>query len=77
MTLVSNSENDTAYVFMTKSMKNHSWFWHAPKAYLGNKLSSYGGKLRFTFSFSVSSSGNTYGTQLYDIVRIQVLIISL
>lgn len=74
MTLVATSKNNSAYISMNNSMKNHTWFWHAPKEYLGNRLASYGGKLTFNFTFKVSSSGNTYGTHLYDIVRIQVKI---
>ncbi|KAJ8260293.1 hypothetical protein GJAV_G00179310 [Gymnothorax javanicus] len=42
-----------------RDLRQDSYYWHLPEAYRGDKVGSYGGRLKYTLSYVTSSQGTT------------------
>ncbi|XP_065291473.1 basement membrane-specific heparan sulfate proteoglycan core protein isoform X27 [Dermacentor albipictus] len=59
--IVNPSNNEVSYTaFPRDPAEKETLFWSLPAQFLGNKLTSYGGLLRYTQRFTADSDGETY-----------------
>ncbi|KAL1421369.1 hypothetical protein MTO96_000452 [Rhipicephalus appendiculatus] len=59
--VVNPSNNEVSYSsFPRDPAEKETLFWSLPAQFLGNKLASYGGVLRYTQRFTADSDGETY-----------------
>nr|XP_037289716.1 basement membrane-specific heparan sulfate proteoglycan core protein-like isoform X7 [Rhipicephalus microplus] len=59
--VVNPSNNEVSYSsFPRDPAEKETLFWSLPAQFLGNKLASYGGGLRYTQRFTADSDGETY-----------------
>lgn len=59
--VVNPSNNEVSYSsFPRDPAEKETLFWSLPAQFLGNKLTSYGGLLRYTQRFTADSDGETY-----------------
>ncbi|XP_064459482.1 basement membrane-specific heparan sulfate proteoglycan core protein-like isoform X3 [Ornithodoros turicata] len=59
--IVNPSSNEVSYSsFPRDPVAKETLFWSLPAQFLGNKLSSYGGVLRYTQHFTADGEGETY-----------------
>ncbi|XP_054159296.1 basement membrane-specific heparan sulfate proteoglycan core protein-like isoform X2 [Oppia nitens] len=58
--VINLAQNEVSFTSFNRESNTETLFWALPDHFLGNKLTSYGGRLRYTQQFSIRETGDLY-----------------